>query len=294
MPTGGLEKMRIALTLTFLLAASAVSADLFKVLEGDGSFLTSKIGPGQEILLVKVLQISNGPYSVTNTPSGIFAVSKVFLSSEGLQSGSTIRLYFCPEETDSIRTIRSWHGGDLYTDAEDEDCASKSVDSLSDVKLDHSTLHLGDELLVFCYSHLDDIGRKELVGALSTRYTGKIKSHSFVCFSQNAFQLGAVDFRKLEKECRLLRMKTILTKSLYFLLFGAPLLFFGWLRYKWFRSHPKVGVSVYCISWLAVCTMTLCIFNASDIGANLLLTGIGVAHAIYLCVILMKASTPSR
>ena len=285
---------RIVLALSFWLAATSVSAEPFQVIEGDGTFLTSKIGPGQEILLVKVLQISDGPYSVTNTPSGIFEVSKVFLSSEGLRPESTIRLYFCQKGTDSIRTIRSWHGGDLYMDAEDDDCPSWRFENWSDVNLDHSTLHPGDELLVFCYGYLDDIGREELLGAFSKRRISNTKLRSFMCFSENAYQLGMVDLRKLETKCRFLRMKAILTKCLYFLLFGAPLLFFGWLRYKWLKSLPEVGVSVYCISWLAVCAMTLCIFNASDIGANLLLMGIGVAHAIYLCVTLIKASTHSR
>ena len=266
-----------------------VQANPFQVFDGDGSFFTNKIGPGQEILLVKALQISNGPYSITNTPSGIFSVSKVFLSSEGLRPGSTIRLYFCPEETDSICTIRSWHGGDLYTEAEDDDFSGRLFENLRDVNLDHSTLHPGDELLVFCYNHLDDIDRENLIGSLVRPHIQEITSRSFSCFYRNAFLLGDVDLGKLEQECWRRRIKVIATKLLYLTLFYSPLAFWACLRLRRMKTHRTACVVIYCVVWIAICTMTLfSSINSSDIGANLLLTVGCVAHAIYLCAALCR------
>ena len=279
------NKIVFALSLYFV--DFTLSAEIFRTLEGDGSCLSGKISPGQEVLIVKPERISHGPYSITNTPSGIFTISRVFLTSEGLAPNSKIRLYFCPEETHTIRTVRSWHKGDLYTDADNDGDYCGYLDE-HDVKLTNSIFQHDDEFLVFCYRHLDDIGRENIIGAFTKSLSGKIQSRSFLCFYQNAFRLGAIDLRNLEQDCRHLRMKTTMTRSLYYALIISPFLFFLFLRHRRWNTHHIISVVIYCIGWIALCIMTLYQFNASDIAANLLLTIGCVAHAIYLGINLVK------
>lgn len=38
-----------------------------------------------------------------------------------------------------------------------------------------------------------------------------------------------------------------------------------------------------------VCALTFCKFNVNDIGGNLLLTGVGIAHIVWLCVWVVKS-----
>ena len=95
--------------------------------------------------------------------------------------------------------------------------------------------------------------------------------------------------RKQAADCRLSHIKASLISFPYLLLFVAPILFWDSLRKGRFKPHSVEVVPIYCCLWIMVCALTFCKFNANDIGGNLLLTCVGIAHVVWLCVWVVKS-----